>query len=53
MMDHATESMRKSREQWRAFTEETSKLREELEKERNAHAETKIRLELELAQAKA
>ena len=53
MMDHATESMRKSREQRRAFAEETSKLREELEKEIRAHAETKIWLELELAQAKA
>ena len=53
MMDHATESLRKSREQWRAFAEETSKLREESENERRAHAETKIWLELELAQAKA
>ena len=53
MMEMANESMRKSRDQRRAFAEETSKLREELEKERRAHAESKIRLELELAQAKA
>ena len=53
MMEMASESMRKSRKQRRAFAEETSKLREELENERKAHAETKIRLELELAQAKA
>ena len=53
MMEMANESMRKSMEQRKAFAEETSKLREELEKERKAHAETKIRLELELAQAKA
>ena len=46
MMDHATRSMVKSREQRKAFMEETSKLREELEKGRRAHAETKIRLEL-------
>ena len=53
MMEMANESMRKSRDQRRAFTEETSKLRKELEKERRAHAESKIRLELELTQAKA
>ena len=53
MMEMANECMRKSREQRRAFAEETSKLREELEKERKAHAKTNIRLELELAQAKA
>ena len=53
MIEMANESMRKSREQRRAFAEETSKLREELEKEKKAHAEAKIRLELELAQARA
>ena len=53
MMDHATRSLVRSRKQWKAFVEETSKLREELEKKRRAHAETKIWLELELAQAKA
>ena len=53
IMEMANESMRKSREQRRAFAEETSKLREELEKERKAHAETKIWLKLELAQARA
>ena len=53
MMEMANESMRKSRDQRRAYVEETSKLREELEKERRAHAESKIRFELELAQAKA
>ena len=36
MMDHATRSMVKSREQRKAFVAETSKLREELEKERMA-----------------
>ena len=53
MMEMASESVRKFRDQRRAFAEETSKLREELEKERGAHAESKIRLELELTQAKA
>ena len=53
MMDHATRSLVKSREQRKSFMEETSKLREELEKEKRSHAETKIRLDLEPAQAKA
>ena len=53
MMDHATRSLVKSREQRKSFVEETSKLREELEREKKGHAETKIRLELGLAQAKA
>ena len=51
MMDHATRSLVRSREQRKSFVEETSKLREELVKEKRAHAKTKIRLELELAQA--
>ena len=51
-MEMANESMRKSRAQRRAYAEETSKLREELEKERRDHAESKIRFELEMAQAK-
>ena len=53
MMEMANESMRKSRAQRRAYAEETSKLREELEKEKRAYAESKIRFELELTQAKA
>ena len=53
MMEMANESMRKSRDQRRAYAEETSKLWEELEKEKRAHVESKIRFELELTQAKA
>ena len=39
MMDHATRSLVKSREQRKSFMEETSKLREELENEKKSHAE--------------
>ena len=53
MMEMANNSLRKSRDQRSAHTEETSMLREELEKEKRAHAESKIQFELGLAQAKA
>ena len=53
MTDHATRSLVKTREERKSFKVETSKLREELEREREAHAETKVRFEQELAQAKA
>ena len=53
MTDHATRSLVKTREERKSFKVETSKLREELEKEREAHAATKVRFEQELAQAKA
>ena len=52
MTDHATRSLVKTREERKSFKAETSKLREELEKEREAHAATKVRFEQELAQAK-
>ena len=47
MMELANESLRRSR----AYQGEAAKLREELEKEKKAHADSKIQFELELAQA--
>ena len=52
MMELANESLRSSRDRRRAHAEEIAKLREELEKERRAHADSKIQFELGLAQAK-
>ena len=52
MIELANESLRSSRDRRRAHAEEITKLREELEKERRAHADSKIQFELGLAQAK-
>ena len=52
MTDYATRSLVKTREERKSFKVETSKLREELEKEREAHAATKVRFKQELTQAK-
>ena len=49
----ANESLKKSMDQRSAYAEETSMLREELEKERRAHVVSKIQIELRLAQVKA